>query len=352
MPPKRVQQSNTMNHDFNSNILINAITPFSGDPLELSFFFDSLNDLMTITGFSEPNVIQILRGKLTGEARRFFMQEPSFKNATTLQNIKKIFQNYFRVTKNPDQEWSSFKMKENETYVQLAHRLNIAAAETFPEMNEQHLQQIKLVKLKGVVPLLMQEKLAKKNFQNFEEAIEYCQKFQDVALSLNNISIVDTLKTTVANCVHQETNNIQPENIAQSSNNNAKHNYARRRGNSSHNANRSYRNNNQKFTNSNFRGKQNFRGNRIFKNNNRQNSGTQQCQFCGKVGHVLQTCFQFANFINARNPTQSIPPQNFPNFSFNMPPPFSFPMLPNFANQTPNTHSSTHTNTLNSQTDP
>lgn len=355
MPPKR-NTNTSSNHNLNSNVLINAIAPFSGDPFELTFFFDSLNDVKILNNISEPEVIALLRQKLTGEAKRFYIQEPSFKNATTLESIKQIFQNYFRVAKNPDQEWTSFRMNDGETYVQLAHRLNIVASETFPDMDEVTLQQVKLVKLKGVVPLLMKEKLLKKNFQKFEDAITYCQKYQDVALSLNNITTVDSLKTTVATCVTQDVNNIQPEVVPQntSSNSNSKPNYSRRRGNSNNNSgNRFHNNNNQNLRNANYRGRSNFRGNRVFKSNGRQNSGPVQCQFCAKRGHVLQNCFQFTNFLNTRNSNQNMPPQNFPTFPFNMPPPFSFPMLPNFPNQMHNTNTQSNTQTdLNSQTGP
>lgn len=272
-------QTQNMTSNISMNFLINSISTFSGNAFELNFFFESLKDTQELNSLSDKQILIILKQKLTGEAKQFYIEEPAFAEASTLDEFKNIFSNYFRQVKFPENEWNNLKMSPEETYVQIAHKINKLAFKTFPNMPEENMHNIKLVKLKDIVPNLIKQKLLKKNFTNFQEAINYLQKNQDITSSFNKSFEIDSIKT---NC-NQEVNSL---NVSQNlENKQNKPNYARQRNKfqSKTNFNKSFHNQNK------------FKQGRTFPN--RPNI---KCHFCGKLNHVIKDCFSFKRYMSGQ----------------------------------------------------
>lgn len=305
MGPKR--QPNT-NNITNMASIITSIAPFDGNPSEIEFFFESITDAQSLNSLSEAQTIAILKQKLTGEAKKFYIEDPDLKKNKTIKQFRDSFEKYFRKFENTEQLWNELSMLPDESYIKLAHRLNNMANKLFPDVDENQLNKFKLVKLKQIVPFSMKAKLIKKNFATFKEAIEYAQKHQDVHFAINDVEPMENLKH-VAHCSHENKMLHSDKNEKQTKHKN------RSFSNNSEKWNKS-RNNYKKFQNSgNYKSK--------FHNLNRKQNEFQKknpikCQFCDRYGHILKYCRDFKSFCNRGN-LASAPLLPLPNNNNNIP---------------------------------
>nr|XP_042911138.1 uncharacterized protein LOC122272102 [Parasteatoda tepidariorum] len=164
------------------------IQPFAGDPTTLKFFFLQLEDYVKINSLDEEQAIATFRSLISGNALKFYIEEPSLVKMKTLTEIKHKFLDFFRQDDNSSIfALNNILLKPQETIRSLAHRINITFHKVYPNLNDSDaIDTLKYTHLMGALPHDIKVTILKENIKSYENAVERAQQLQNIDSAINN----------------------------------------------------------------------------------------------------------------------------------------------------------------------
>lgn len=273
-----------------------TIQPFDGEPSMLNFFFGQLEDSKKFNNLTDDRCIALMKSKLCGNALKYFIECPSFKNAKNLEQAKIIFSNFFSTESNAINvtDLSNIKLLNNESIKSLAHRIDVAADKLYGNIDSDALNKIKYVHFINALSPETKCKLFENSITTYDDAQKFAQKCQDAqlsaALSLPTPAIDKiTLLQEQINAL-QSTNKLVCQ-LCDTQGHDAK---SCKRITSHHpRSNNNYSQHNVRS--------------RPYQRNHNNNSRQirERCQFCFKYGHTLSVCRHFLRQQNTNNSQQN-----------------------------------------------
>lgn len=261
-----------------------SIQPFAGDPATLKFFFLQLEDYVKINGLNDEQAIATFRSLLSGNALKFYIEEPSLLNMKTLDEIKQKFCEFFRCEDTSSIfALNNILLKPQETIRSLSHRINITFSKVYPNLTDpEAIDMLKYTHLMNALPHDMKVTILKENINAYEKAVDRAQQLQNIDSAINNQyqsnnqilnlnSEINNLKEQINGIV----TNTKDQNVNKNYPRNEKNFYKRKT-----------------FYNKNKRNYQPYGNN----NNGRQNF----CVFCGRYGHIMKFCREFTNITQPK----------------------------------------------------
>lgn len=298
----------TKTEKYKSNIMSINIGSFDGSPEQLDFFFENLNDLAEINRWSERQTILTLKTKLEGPARSYFLNCPDLqKSDIKLAEIKEKFRYYFRKPSQclSQQEFCKIKLMQDESVMNLAHRLDTLVTKVFPNISDVNaLNEIKLNQLIEALPNSIALDLKKEGINSYSKAIERAQALLEIsqlnkndnvlasyAINLESMSKrVNEIATMLQKPSTHEVHSVENTEYA---------NYSRASTSKQKNVYKVNRQHNQ------FKRYKNINHSRPFSRNfNENNKRNVVCQYCDKRGHILKNCYQFKRLMGNKPTSQ------------------------------------------------
>ncbi|XP_054712933.1 neither inactivation nor afterpotential protein C-like [Uloborus diversus] len=199
MPPKRIQravnalamhagQSSTASSTSSAPFMVH-IDPFEGDPSQLEFFCETVDDIINVNNWSGDRAIIFLKSKLKNAALQFFLESPSLRktkdHTVILAALKDFFKHEARVTM---ADFHQLAMKPNESMKNLAHRISRVTSMVFSLPQGEALNKIKLQKLLELVPPDIRIKLLEAKIESFDEAVARANDLQELFIQASLLS--------------------------------------------------------------------------------------------------------------------------------------------------------------------
>lgn len=273
---------NKSNFNFN-------IQPFAGDPATIKFFFLQLEDYVKINNLSEEQALATFRSLLSGNALKYFIEEPSLSSLTTLAEIKEKFIYFFKAEETSSVfALNNIILKPSETIRSLSHRINITFNKVYPNLiDPTAIDTLKFTHLLNALPHDMKVTILKENITTYDKAVERAQQLQNIDLTINSQyqpnEQVQNLNLEITNIKEQLNSIVAKNNQTQSVRHNQRNDFGRKTYQTDFRSRNSY----------------NFRHNPYTQN---RNNGSKFCAFCGRYGHLMKFCREF---MNISQPTQN-----------------------------------------------
>lgn len=293
-----------------------SISPYEGDPETLNFFVSQIKEISNFNSWSPAQTVTFFKSKLSGSALKFFIENASLHNVLDLDQIIDAFSKFFR-KKSPSAalvEYENLALLPGESITNLGHRLSKLATSVFPNIKDpSDLDQIKLVKLKAILPSFIRIKLLDENIFEFDKAVQKAQLIQDNYAEDNVLSINAKSSSSVLSLVDEvaalrdeikSMKNKPMVNTLESSDNSSRqpHNSKFQKNNSRHfSSAKGHVRNNFSSSNSFFKGRGNFVKSNSYKSfqprssSNFHPNSVPVCYFCGRRGHFMKFCRDFQN---------------------------------------------------------
>lgn len=247
------------------------IQSFCGDPTTIKFFFLQLEDYIKINNLNDNQAIATFRSLLSGNALRYFIEEPSLNNLKTLDEIKEKFLAFFKDEETPSIfALNEIMLKPNETIRSLSHRLNTTFTKVYPSIIDPiAIDTLKYTHLMNALPSDIKMNLLKENIREYNLAVNRAQELQNINTSLNSqFGQQNSLKLSEEiSALKEQLNVLTNKHKKDESETRRKH----------------------------FNRKQPYSSNNRF-NNNRGTYNNKFCAFCGRHGHLMKQCYEFINF--------------------------------------------------------
>lgn len=301
------------NHKVKPDKMLMSVNNYSGDPEITEFFFNQIRDIQQLNSWSEADALIFLRSKLSGSALKFFIDSPSLKNETSLENVQKEFSKFFRpvTQQQASQKWNAIKMQDFETVRNLSHRIDAMFSKAFPDILDPNaINAIKFNQLIATIPLEYKTRILEQEITNFQAATDKAQLLQDIEQQASSSS-------SSVNAMQSKSSNDQFQNFSEQLNYLSEQ-ISELKSEQTANLNRS--NKQAKFPKqyerkskpNHFR--QNMRNRTNFKPY--QNTGYQQkfdrrhnssvrCFFCNKTNHVMRDCRFYLATLSSQNHRQN-----------------------------------------------
>lgn len=187
------------------NINLDLIPSFNGDSSQCEFFFNHLQNIVTLYRLDLPTIKSILGVKLTGPALVFYIESPDNSSAEDFASLRNVFFNFFTTPKDREamkQSFNRMTMMENENVKNYAHRLRCAADPFYKECHDPHATPVldSLVKSKFISGLAenIRQQVINKKPATFQEAVQIAEQQQQQLSEkerVNNI-LLDPVKLT------------------------------------------------------------------------------------------------------------------------------------------------------------
>lgn len=256
-----------------------SVSPFSGEPEFVNFFFKSVSDLAELNGWSEDQALAFCRSRLEGAALKFYVSSEAAQNATELDQLQLIFASFFRPQSKQQAilELQSIKLLPQETIVSLAQRIDTLIKRAHPEIIDSiALDSVKLPVFLNAIPQTFKFKILENSIDIYTQAVAKAQLLQDLQVQSCSFSTAPT--NPMIDSLSQAVNHIK-QNVADLS---------------------SKIDNNNKVTKKQESNLKSFSK----PNTSRANFKSRNqlvCQFCNKRFHALSSCFKFKAMLNDNN---------------------------------------------------
>jgi len=160
---------------------------FDGEPDNCRFFFQQLDEVALISGWSNTQKLAVLKSRLKGNALSFFLSDNDLNSCRDYELVKQKLTDYFssdlglaeaQIAFNSIRQWT------NEPVKAFAHRLLLASNNflgspqiTTPEIKNM-MDKVRLSKFVSSVLPQLQSDVLKLNPQSFEEAVKIASNSQ------------------------------------------------------------------------------------------------------------------------------------------------------------------------------
>lgn len=286
-----------------------AIQAYDGQPSTCKFFFEGVTNIQNLFQWSDAETIAFLKTKLTGPALDYFIQEPSVREAQTVEIIASKFSNFFKEDSKQTslQKWSGLKRLSGESLNNLAHRISVLFRKSHPEILDAISQNtIKLNQFLNLIPTEIKIKILENQISDFEEAVSKAQLWHELQTQSQqsvqpstsaNIGLelqVNALQSQVKALIEQN-NDLKAKESKQDNNSNRNVNYNNSRNNQG--PNRQFTKNQRYQRSSQFQRHPN--------RNNNYNVRRSFCNICNSRSHSINQCLKLQNLISQQVTRQS-----------------------------------------------
>lgn len=286
--PEAIQNSQG-NNNTGYKIPVNiTIKDFDGSQ-NVDYFLDNIKSMKTLNNWNEEVALLCLKSKLTGAAQEYFMNTVASQNIKTFDEGCKALQNFFKPQSSATSNLFAFQsitLQPGETLKNLGYRIENLAQKAYTRVKDKDaLNQIKAFQFLQAIPHELRRQVINESHLDFKGLVD---KTATIATNINSLNLFSYDNTK--ECI----NLVESTNV---------HNSLEKKVNEL-----SLKVDNLK-NNCGLCGESHILANcSMFKSlisNNSTNSLSYkknvQCHFCGKEGHYLLNCKEFANSNNKKN---------------------------------------------------